>query len=302
MNWRQSLINIHSIRDRLEATLVGKLIERLGELNALERSLALGSKLFTTVVPLSILVSALLGGRDLLATRLIDGFGLSGAGANAIRSLFDVPAAHVGDAINLIGVVVLGYSLISFAQALQRTYEAAWRLPPLRTVGIAWGGVWVIAFAVYFSLSTPLAGLLYQDGFRVSGTIVTLITGILLWMVTPFILLGRRVRLRVLLPGGVASAVVLTAFNVGSNVYLPRSMTVNVGRYGLVGVTLTLLSWLFLFSLTLVVSAACGAVLGERRTDRTDPRESGRAMPPEAVPDADLGESDRPASDSRPSQ
>lgn len=278
------MLKIQPVRERLEATLAGKLIERLGELSVLERSLALGSKLFTTVVPLSILVSALLGRRNPLATRLIDGFGLTGAGANAMRSLFDVPSAQVGDAINLIGVLVMGYSLISFAQLLQRIYEAAWHLPPIRSLGVAWGGVWVVAFALYFSLSTPLARLLYQDGFRVSATIVTLIAGSILWLVTPFILLGRRVRFRVLVPGGVASALLLTAFNVGSNVYLPHSMTENVHRYGLVGVIFTLLSWLFLLSLILVVTAACGAVLGERRADWQDPRESLPDVPPEASP------------------
>jgi membrane protein len=84
-------------------------------------------------------------------------------------------------------------------------------------------------------------------------------------MFTPFILLGRRVHPRVLVPGGVATAILLTAFNLGSRVYLPESTTTNVQRYGLVGVTFTILTWLFAFSLMLIVSAASGAVLAERR-------------------------------------
>ncbi len=277
------MLNLQSVRGRLEPTLVGKLIERVLELNALERSLALGSKLFTTVVPLSILVSALLGRRNVLATRLIDGFGLTGDGARGITALFDVPSAQVWNTINLIGVLVLGYSILSFAQALQRIYEDAWHLPP-RSLGIHWGGVWLVAFAVYFSLSTPLSRLLYEHGFRVSATIVTLIGGGILWLVTPFILLGRRVPLRVLVPGGIANAVILAAFNVGSSIYLPHSTTVNVHRYGLVGVTFTLLTWLFVFSLALVVGAACGAVLGERRAGWKDPGRAGATVRKDATP------------------
>lgn len=282
-------MNVQSIRGRLEQTLVGKLVERLLELNPFERSLALGAKLFTAVVPLSILLSTLVGGPNLLVTRLIDGFGLTGAGASALTQLFDVPSAQVWNVITLVGLLVAGYSLLSFARALQRIYEDAWHLSPLRTHGITWGSVWVVAFAVYFSLSTPLARLLYEHGFRVSGTIVSLVWGTILWLVTPFILLGRRVHLRVLAPGGITGAILLVAFNLGSNLYLPHSMTANVHRYSLVGVTFTLLSWLFAFSLTLVAAAACGAVLAERRSDWTDPRQPDSTPPADAEPGAPAG-------------
>jgi membrane protein len=278
-------MSVQSVRVRFEHTLAGKLIERFLELNPFERSLALGSKLFTTVVPLSILLSTLAGRPNVLATRLIDGFGLSGAGASAMKQLFDVPSAQVWNAITFIGLLVVGYSLISFARALQRIYDDAWHLPPLRSRGIGWGSIWVVAFAVYFSLSTPFARLLYEHGFRVSGTIVTVIGGTILWLLTPFILLGRRVPLRVLVPGGIASGVLLAAFNIGSNVYLPHSMTSNVTRYGLVGVTFSMLSWLFAFSLILVAAAACGAVLGERRSDWADPRQSNPTPQPDAGSD-----------------
>lgn len=280
--------SIQSFRGRLQKTLAGTLIERLLELNWMARSVALGSKLFTTLVPLSILVSALLDRRNILAGRLIDGFGLTGAGARGITTLFDVPSAQVWGATSLVGVLVMGYSVLSFARSLQRIYEDAWHLPALRSVGIAWGGVWVVIFAVYFSLSTPLARLLYEHGLRVSGTIVSLCVGTALWLVTPFILLGRRVPLRVLLPGGVASAILLLAFNLGSSVYLPHSMTESVHRYGLIGVTFTMLTWLFLLSITLVIAAACGAVLGERRRDWTDPRKSDPAERSDATPDAPI--------------
>lgn len=270
-------MRVRSVLDRLKKTFIGDLIERFLEVNALERSLALGSKLFTTVVPLSILLSALLGRRNILSTRLIEQFGLTGQGANAMRTLFDVPSAQVWSAFSLIGVLVLGYSLLSFVRALQHVYDDAWHLPRLRSRGIAWGSVWIVAFAAYFSLSTPLSQMLTQGGFRVSGTIVALVVGTVLWLITPFILLGRRVRLRVLVPGGVANAILLVAFNAYSNIYLPHSVTVNVRRYGLIGVTFTLLSWLFVFSLILVVGACCGAVLAERRSDWADPRREAEA-------------------------
>jgi membrane protein len=260
------LIDPAPLRTRLERTLAGQVVLRLAELNPVERGLALGSKLFTAVVPLAIILSSVMSSRDAVATRVIEGFGLTGAGAAALRDLLRVPAGQTGSAISVIGVLVLVYSMLSFSRALQRVYQDAWRLPAMRREGMAWGLLWVVAFAVWFSLSTPISRALHARGLNLGAVVVSVALGSILWMITPFILLGRRIAMRALLPGGVATAVLLVAFNLGSRVYLPRSTTTNVGRYGLVGVTFTILTWLFAFSLTLIASAAIGAVLNERRS------------------------------------
>jgi membrane protein len=269
VRWRDRVsTDTTRMRAGLERTLPGQIVMRIVELNPVERGLALGSKLFTAVIPLSIILAALLSSRDAVATRVVDGFGLTGAGATALRALLQVPAGETGSSISVIGLLVLVYSLVSFSRALQRVYVDAWRLPPMRSRGIAWGLMWIVAFSVWFSLSTPLSRWLYAHGFTVGALVVSLALGSILWMVTPFILLGRRVAMRELLPGGVATALLLVAFNLGSRLYLPHSTTSNVRRYGLVGVTFTILTWLFAFSLTLIASAAIGAVLSERRRGR----------------------------------
>jgi membrane protein len=266
------------VRDRFERSLAGRLVERILELNPIERGLALGSKLFTAVVPAAILVSSLLSSPDALPDRLIDGLGLTGAGAAAVRRLFEVPSGSAGVSVSVVGVLVLVYSLVSFARALQRLYEDAWHLPGLRT-GVAWGLVWLVAFSVYFSLTSPVSRLLHRHGLTVSAFLVSIIGGAVLWSVTPTILLGRRVPLRALRRGGILTAILLTVFNVGTRIYIPHSMTTNITRYGLVGATFTLLSWLFAFSLVLVVSAAGGAVLSEAAVDQsaTQARDAPRA-------------------------
>lgn len=265
---RRPVIDTVALRRRAERTLPGQMVVRVLELNPVERGLALGSKLFTAVVPLTIILSALVSSRDAVATRVVDGFGLTGAGAAALRQLLQVPAGEAGSTISVIGVLVLLYSMVSFSRALQRVYVDAWRMEAMSTQGLAWGLLWVVTFAVWFSLSTPLTRVLHAHGLHFSAVVVSLATGSVLWMVTPFILLGRRVAMRELLPGGVATAILLVAFNLGSRLYLPHSTTSNVRRYGLVGVTFTILTWLFAFSVTLIASAAIGAVLSERRAGR----------------------------------
>jgi membrane protein len=257
-----------SLRNTFRASLVGRLLERFFELRPIERGLALGTKLFTAVVPAAIIVSGLFASPNALPTRIIDGLNLSGSGAAAVRTLFAAPSSSAGSAVGIIGVLVMLYSLLSFARSLQRLYEEAWRLPPMRT-GVAWGSVWLVAFAVYFSLSTPLSRVLHDNGFTVSAFLVSLLGGAVLWSATPAILLGRRVPVRSLGRGGLVTALLLTLFNIGSKLYVPHSMTTNVNRYGLVGVTFTILTWLFAFSLVLIASAAAGAVLS--RPEATTP-------------------------------
>jgi len=248
------------MRERFRRTLVARLVERFFELRPIERGLALGTKLFTAVVPAAIIVSGVFASPSAVPTRIIDGLNLSGSGAAAVRTLFAAPSSSAGSAVGIIGVLVMLYSLLSFARSLQRLYEEAWRLPPMRS-GVAWGSVWLVAFAVYFSLSAPLSRVLHDNGLTVSAFLVSLLGGTVLWSVTPAILLGRRVSIRSLRRGGLVTALLLTLFNIGSKVYVPHSMTTNVERYGLVGVTFTILTWLFAFSVVLIASAAAGSVL-----------------------------------------
>src|SRR3954449_12104470 len=76
---------------RLERTLAGRFVLRLVELRVVDRALALSSKLFVAILPLAILSSSLLSKRS-FGEELVVRFGLSGAGANAARTLFASPS------------------------------------------------------------------------------------------------------------------------------------------------------------------------------------------------------------------
>jgi hypothetical protein len=89
-----------------------------------------GSKLFTAIVPLSILLSGLLSSPDVVANRRIDGFGLTESGAQAVRDLFHGPSGQADVTISVIGV-----SALSFAGALQRVRDAS---PRHRFRGLVW--------------------------------------------------------------------------------------------------------------------------------------------------------------------
>jgi len=60
------------------------------------------------------------------------------------------------------------------------------------------------------------------------------------------------------------TAVALGLTTLAGKFYLPHEFTVSGQRYGLVGVAFAMVSWLIVLSVAVLVSAAVGAVAGER--------------------------------------
>jgi uncharacterized BrkB/YihY/UPF0761 family membrane protein len=240
-----------------------RVLHRIGELGALERGLALSSKLFVALIPTTILATSVLPHRSSFADSLVLRLGLTGAGAQAVRDLFASPG-QVRGAMSALGVLILGYAILSMARALQRVYEDAWRLPRLRAGGTARALAWMVTAGVYFAAISPLRAALAAADSALLRIYVPIVLGSVVWAATPHVLLARRVPARRLLPTGVITAVALTAFWVASRVYMPAIMTTDAHRYGLIGATFGLVSWLYAASTVLIVCAAAGAVLAER--------------------------------------
>jgi membrane protein len=79
---------------------------------------------------------------------------------------------------------------------------------------------------------------------------------VLLWTSVPWLLLDRRIRWRRLLPGGVLTAVCTAIYGVATTIYMPRLMATNSERYGLFGVTLSLIGWLLCIAIVVVAVTA----------------------------------------------
>jgi len=94
------------------------------------------------------------------------------------------------------------------------------------------------------------------------------VLGSVIWALTPYILLGGRVRSRRLLATGVLTAVSLTLFAVVSRLYMPAIMSTDARRYGLIGAAFGIVSWLFASSVVLIGSATTGAVLAGADQDQ----------------------------------
>src|SRR4029450_11536586 len=126
---------------RAQSSLLFRGLRRFASINGRDRTLVLGGQAFTTIIPLLIVVAAAASskGPTAVADRLADRFHVTGTSAEAIRTLFERPPGAAGS-ITVIGLVFLGFSLLSLTRSLQRTYEAAWRRPPAGGRGPPNGG------------------------------------------------------------------------------------------------------------------------------------------------------------------
>jgi membrane protein len=234
---------------------------RFVELEGFDRAMALAGQAFAALLPLLIVIGAVSpgGGRD-LAEVLTERFKLSGSSATALDAAVARPA-EVQSAISVLGMVLLIVTALSFTRALQRLYVRAWRLDKLGLRGTAWGLEWLACFAAFWSAQPVVVGVF--DG--VVAFSVALGLSSLLWLMTPWILIGRQIPVRRLMPQAFLTAIGVAGVGVWAALYAPGAVSSAASQFGVIGVAFSLLSLLFVAALVLVVAAAIGATLAEPR-------------------------------------
>jgi membrane protein len=232
-------------------------LARFVELEGFDRSMALAGQAFAALLPLLIVFGTVAqGNSEEVADDFIDRFKVSGSAADTLREAVTQPP---DSGVSVIGALLLVISALSFTRALQRLYVRAWRLESLGVRGNLWGLLWLALFIAYWSLQPAIVDVF--DG--VVGLIVSLGLSTLLWLLTPWLLVAKRVPWRRLLPQALLSAVGLLALGVAAAIYLPRAIATTSAEFGVIGVAFTLLSLLFTVAFVLVVTAALGATLAE---------------------------------------
>jgi membrane protein len=249
-------------------SLVARLLVRLAEIGGVQRATLLGAQAFTSLIPYLVIASALVprSKDESFADVLVERFDLEGSAADGVRALF-ASAGEVESGITFIGIAVLMVSVLSFTRALQSTYERSYGLEPVGLAGLPRNLLWIGAVAVWLSLASIREEL--QDLFGpLFSVVVALASGFAVWLWTPIILLGGRVSMRLLVPGAVVSAVLMTALVYASAVYMPIVIENAASRYGLIGVAFSLQGWLLALCLVIVAGAVVGGVLSEDMATR----------------------------------
>jgi membrane protein len=262
----------HGVAARAHAGRVGRLVAaplQFGRdwivqfigLQGFDRAVALAGQAFTALVPLLIVYSAVVSqrtGHD-FADELVRVFGLKGAAASDLRRAF-APPTEVTSQVSALGAFLLITAALSFTRALQRLYQFAWGQPSLGWRAAKWGLVWLAVAA----LLVTLRPVILHGVHGALLVVLSLVFAATFWLVTPVVLLGRRVRWHRLLPTALLTGFAMTALSICSAIWMPRSVAKSAQQFGVMGVAFALLSWLVAAGFVLVAAAAFGAVIDER--------------------------------------
>ncbi|HEU4702700.1 MAG TPA: YhjD/YihY/BrkB family envelope integrity protein [Conexibacter sp.] len=258
------------------AALARACLDRLVEIQFVDRSVALGSLGFTALVPLLVIASAFLPGTDGLSSELVQRFHLRGDTADLVDEVFAQPDA-VRQSVSWLGVLLLLAAALSFTRALQRVYEHAWRLEVRGIAGTKAGLIWIGGIVAWSTLFAAVRDWLLELTGPVGSLTVLLAGNAALWLWSPWILLAQRVDWQRLVPTALLTSVAMTAISIGSVVYMPEAIGRSATHYGPIGIAIALVSWLVGIGFALTTCAAVGAVLGDERDEATG--EKGVAEP-----------------------
>jgi membrane protein len=237
-------------------------LTRFFSVQGLDRAMALAAQAFTTLLPLLVVYGALVptpSGAD-FADRIVDRLDLHGASAKSVHEAF-ASSSTTASSVTAIGLLLLVISALSFTRGLQRLYEGSFRLPALGIRSTRYGLQWLLVMCVVISIRPLVLGFLHN----VAAAVAALGFAVVLWLATPYLLLGKRIAWRRLMPAALLTTVGMTIYSATSFIWLPRSIESLSEQFGFIGISFALVGWLFAAASVLVVAASVGAVIDERR-------------------------------------
>ena len=243
----------------LRPEVVLRVVSRFQKVAGFDRAIALASGALTATIPLAILASTVasqLGGKG-TADRIIDRYGLTGGGAEAVRDVF-APPTGTSTSIGILGFLFLLIAVLSFSRAAQRLFEQAWELEALSVRNTFNGLLWIGGLALYLTLSGSLHAVLGRSRLELSAALLCTPLSVLFLLWTGRVLTAKRLAREDLIPFAVVGAVLLAVYSVGATVYVPHLFDTYATRYGVIGAVFAMISTLFIIMAILVVSAAAG--------------------------------------------
>jgi membrane protein len=264
MTARETVSSVVSeVGRRLLASLPVRCLRRWGLIDGRSRSFAIAGQAFTTLIPLLILVAGAAGDSG-VGDNVISRFRLDGQSADAVQALFDRPPRTAGT-MSIVGLIVLLASLLSLTRSLQRAYESAWALPSRGLFGTVNGLTGVSLLVAQLIVLTLLTSAIRPlPAGTVLSEVVRLVLAAPVWLLLQYLLLSRRIPVRALLPGAAIAAIGQAVLSVYSAVWMPHIVAHNAERYGLIGVTFALVSWLIVIGIAIVGGAVLAAELAGR--------------------------------------
>ena len=240
-------------------------LERFVAVQGIDRAMAIAAQAYSAFLPLMIVYASLLPRADNqdFADLLVKRFELSGATATSVRQAF-APAGAVESSVTGLGLLLLLIATLSFTRGLQRLYEGAFNLPTLGMRNTPKALQWIVFVAVVAALR-PIITEPFGGWLRIA---LSLALGVSIWLVTPHLLLGRRVNWRRLVPGAVLSAFGMTCVGIWSVIWMPHTLATSAKQFGVIGIGFAMLTWFVAVACVLVVATTGGAMISDRLARR----------------------------------
>ncbi len=236
--------------------------QRFVAIQGIDRAMALGAQAYTALIPLLIVYVSFLPRADNedFADVMIEEFKLSGSTASSFKRAF-APAGEVESSVTALGVTLLVVSALSFTRGMQRLYEGVFDLAKLGIRNTPRAALWLLVVTVFVALR-PLVLDLIPGGWVHAAATLALST--LLWLITPYLLLGRRVSWRRLLPGALLTALGMAGVGVWAVLWMPHTLATSARQFGVIGIGFALLTYLVVIGAVVVVGTTGGAMIADR--------------------------------------
>jgi len=225
-------------------------------LEMFDRSMAIAAQLFTSVVPILIIVTTWASSRN--ANSIAD-FVDRAAQTQAV--LEDAIEGARSATIGLLGALMLLASATSLSRALTRAFAAVWSASRPKSTLLRSASRW-LAVVLVLSLAVivvdvargPLESLPPPGAWP---HLLTLATDATLGLLLPWLLEGS-VTPRRLTPGALIFAVLMLAVRPATHAWLPPALDVSSDRYGTIGVSFTYIALLYTLSFCFLAAAVTG--------------------------------------------
>lgn len=227
---------------------------------------ALALRLFLFFVPMVLTVVGLAGllGRYTTVDSMSSTVGISGTLANEIDAAFDqgATAPWLAAVVGLFGMATTGRSL---TRALVLSSALSWELGGRQRLGVRAVGI-VIGIVVGMALATSVLNHVRAAAGVALDTISFAVLGVVylvLWVPLFLALPRRSADPGAALPGAAVMAVLMTALQMVTTLYLPQQIEGASSLYGGLGVAVATLGWFFFIGRALALGFAMNAVLYE---------------------------------------
>ena len=254
------------------AQMLLALARRFVALEFFDRSLAIAAQMLVAFIPLVIGLTALIADNSAVAEEVIRRLGLTGASVEMVRLLFDADALpEDSTGIGSLSVFFLLLSLYLLGKRVRHLYERAYDLPATSAKS-EWRSVWwVLLLAVLVVMGSATRSWSYDAADWAPAVVLPLsiaLTFVFLWW-SPRFLLARRLSWKHALPAGVVTGVGILLTAVWSVVWLPRVIVDQAERFGAIGITFGIFTWLYALALALVAGAVVAGAIEDVRQGRS---------------------------------